>query len=63
MYAFAATIERFRQAYLERYFEVGTGDPEQLAAWRPIVAAIRLADGIPEIQDWLLAQIRDGLGM
>jgi aminoglycoside phosphotransferase (APT) family kinase protein len=52
------SIERFTEAYLERYFQLRPGDWGQLRAWRPVVAAVRLADSIPEIQAWLIAQIR-----
>ena len=58
---FRSRIEQFSQAYLERYFELRPGDPTQLVAWRPIVAAVRLSDNVPEIQEWLLEQIRIGL--
>ena len=55
-------VDQFRQAYLERYFELRPDDDrEQLAACRPVVAAMRLSDGILEIKDWLLEQIKTGL--
>ena len=54
-------IEHFSQAYLERYFELRPDDRTQLAAWRPIAAALRLSDDIPQIQAGLLEQIRIGL--
>ena len=53
-------VDRFAEAYLDRYFELNPGDRQQLAAWQPIVAAVRLSDGIPELEEWLLAQIRTG---
>jgi aminoglycoside phosphotransferase (APT) family kinase protein len=56
-------IDRFAEAYLERYFELRPGDRQQLAAWQPIVAAIRLCDNIPELEGWLLEQIRIGLDL
>jgi len=56
-------IDRFNEAYLERYFQINPGGQEQLAAWLPIVAAVRLNDGIPELQEWLLEQIRIGLAL
>jgi tRNA A-37 threonylcarbamoyl transferase component Bud32 len=56
-----AGIELFAEVYLEHYCELSPGDRQQLAAWSPIVAAVRLCDGIPEIEEWLLAQIRAGL--
>jgi len=54
-------IEQFSQSYLERYFELRPDDRTQLAAWRPIAAALRLSDDIPQIQTGLLEQIRIGL--
>lgn len=54
-------IDQFNQAYLEHYFKLRPGDQEQLVAWQPIVAAVRLSDNIPEIQEWSLEQIRIGL--
>ena len=59
----AAEVDRFRDAYLERYFELQPGDPSNLTAWRPIVAAVRLTDGIPELETWLVEQVRNGLGV
>jgi len=55
------SIDRFTEAYLKRYFQLRPDDRQQLAAWQPIVAAVRLADNIPGLQEWLLAQIRAGL--
>ena len=56
-----SSIERFTEVYLDRYFQLRPGDPQQLEAWRPIVAAVRLADDISELQEWLIAQVRAGL--
>jgi Ser/Thr protein kinase RdoA (MazF antagonist) len=61
--SYQALIEQFDRAYLERYFELRPGDQEQLVAWQPIVAAVRLSDSIPEIQEWLLEHIRMGLAL
>jgi aminoglycoside phosphotransferase (APT) family kinase protein len=52
-----ASIDLFNTAYLERYLELRPDDRKQLDAWRPIVAALRLSDNIPELQEWLLDQI------
>ncbi len=54
-------IDRFNEAYLGRYFQLRPGDRQELVAWQPIVAAVRLSDDIPELQGWLLEQIRTGL--
>jgi Ser/Thr protein kinase RdoA (MazF antagonist) len=61
--ALSSALDLFAKAYLERYQELRPYDQEDLRAWRPIVAAVRLADDIPELQDWLLAQIQAGLGL
>ena len=58
----SGVINRFKQFYLERYFQLRPGGQEQIETWWPIVAAVRLLDRIPEIQDWLLEQIRMSLG-
>jgi uncharacterized protein (TIGR02172 family) len=54
-------VDQFWEAYLEQYFTLSPADQEQIEKWWPIVSAIRLVDGIPEIQDWLLEQIRMSL--
>jgi len=54
----SGVVDSFNQFYLERYFELRPDGQEQIEAWWPIVSAVRLIDGIPEIQDWLLEQIR-----
>jgi len=54
-------VNRFMEAYLERYSTLRPTDQEQIKKWWPIVSAIRLLDNIPEIQDWLLEQIRTSL--
>jgi uncharacterized protein (TIGR02172 family) len=58
-----SVIDQFEKAYLERYFELRPGGQEQLAAWQPVVAAVRLSDEIPELQEWLLARVRTGLAL
>lgn len=58
--SYRAIIDPFYQAYLERYCQLASVDPQQLVAWQPIVAAVRLSDHVPE-QEWLLEQIRTGL--
>jgi hypothetical protein len=48
--------------YLDRYFQLLPGGQEQIEAWWPIVSAIRLLDNIPELEGWLLDQIRASVG-
>ena len=57
----SGVINKFNQFYLERYFQLRPGGQKQIDTWWPIVSAVRLLDRIPEIQDWLLEQIRMGL--
>ena len=54
-------INHFAKAYLQRYFQLRPGNQRELRAWQPIVAAVRLTDEIPGIQEWLIEQIRTGL--
>ncbi len=61
--AYRSRIDQFVEAYLERYFQLRPYDKQQLLAWQPIVAAVRLSDNIPGLQEWLLEQIRLGLAL
>ena len=61
--SYRSRIDQFVEAYLERYFQLRVDDQEQLVAWQPIEAAARLSDNIPELQEWLLEQIRVGLAL
>jgi aminoglycoside phosphotransferase (APT) family kinase protein len=59
---YRAQIERFTEAYLERYFALRPSGQQRLAAWRPIVAAARLGETGAEVPvEWLVAQVRGGL--
>jgi len=60
--AIRSVLEPFSQAYLERYFQIHPADQDELDAWMPVVTAVRLIEGIYDNQDWLLEQIRTGLG-
>jgi thiamine kinase len=42
--------------YLRRYFELRPGGEEEYRAWRPIVAAGRISEGIAGLEDWLRLQ-------
>jgi uncharacterized protein (TIGR02172 family) len=52
------TVDRFREVYLDRYFQLNQNGQDQIDRWWPIVSAIRLLDDIPELEDWLLEQIK-----
>jgi hypothetical protein len=49
-------VRLFHGAYLRRYFTLRPGGREEYGRWLPIVAAARLSENIPEIEQWLLAQ-------
>ena len=55
-------VEWYHRIYLRHYFRLRPGGEDEYRAWRPIVAAARMREGIVEIQDWLLSQVRVGLG-
>jgi len=56
-----AAIRWYHRMYLNRYFQLRPGGREEWRAWKPIVAAARLSESIPEIQEWLLGQVKAGL--
>ena len=55
-------VEWYHRIYLRHYFRLRPGGEDEYRAWRPIVAAARMSEGIAEIQDWLLSQVQAGLG-
>lgn len=57
----SSVIDPFTDAYLGRYQQLLPYDPQELAAWLPVVAAVRLCDEIPALETWLLEKIRTGL--
>ena len=58
--SYRSVIDQFNKTYLKRYFELLPGDQQQLEAWQPVMAAVRLAENIPGLQEWLLTQIKTG---
>jgi uncharacterized protein (TIGR02172 family) len=52
---FGFVVRWFHSIYLKEYFK-SDGDLTLYQAFFPIVAAARMAEGITELQDWLLAQ-------
>jgi aminoglycoside phosphotransferase (APT) family kinase protein len=54
-------VRRFVDFYLTHYFELKGSGREEYEAWRPIVAAARLSEGIEDLQEWLLGQVQVGL--
>ena len=54
--------KRFYQVYLEHYFGLAPkADWEEVQAWMPVVAAVRLREGIEEEEPILMRLIRQGL--
>jgi aminoglycoside phosphotransferase (APT) family kinase protein len=51
----------YHRIYLRHYFRLRPGGEDEYRAWRPIVAAARMGEGIAEIQNWLLSQVQAGL--
>jgi len=51
----------FHAAYLKRYFQLRPGNRQQLATWRPVIAAARLGENITDEQDRLIALVKAGL--
>ena len=51
----------FHQVYLDRYFQLRPDGREQLDAWLALNAAARLAEGIAEEQERLVAIVREHL--
>ena len=54
---------QFRNVYLEHYFRLRPEGRDQLAAWRPIIAAARLIEDIPGERERLIAQVRTCLSL
>ncbi len=48
----------FHRTYLNQYFAFLPGDKAEYLRWMPIVAAARLNEGIPEVENWLLTQVK-----
>ena len=48
-------------AYLRRYFQLCPGGEEEYQRWLPIVAAARLSDEIPELDNMLITQVERNL--
>jgi Ser/Thr protein kinase RdoA (MazF antagonist) len=53
-----AFIRVFHSAYLNQYFHLRPGGEEEYHRWLPIVAAVRLSEGIKEIESWLIQQAK-----
>ena len=49
-------VRLFHAVYLRRYFALRPAGRVEYGRWLPIVAAARLSENIPEVEQWLLAQ-------
>ncbi len=50
----------FHTIYIQRYFSILPGGENEYSRWLPIVAAARLSENIPELEEWLIAQVEKG---
>ncbi|WP_420629340.1 phosphotransferase family protein [Candidatus Leptofilum sp.] len=49
-------VRLFHRLYLRHYFSLRSEGRGEYGRWLPIVAAARLSENIPELEQWLLAQ-------
>jgi hypothetical protein len=42
---------------VKRYFELRPGGEAEYRAWWPIVAAGRMSEGVPGLEEWLRRQV------
>ncbi|MFW6183275.1 MAG: phosphotransferase family protein, partial [Chloroflexota bacterium] len=50
-------LKQYHRRYLRAYFRLQPGGLTEYRAWRPIVAAARMNEGIEALQRWLAAQV------
>lgn len=50
----------FHNTYIDHYFKLNPGGEAEYQQWLPIVAAARLSENIPEVEQWLIAQVERG---
>ncbi|GIV64072.1 MAG: aminoglycoside phosphotransferase family protein [Chloroflexota bacterium] len=56
-----AWVRLFHATYLRHYFNLRPGGKQEYARWLPIVAAARLSENIPELEEWLIRQSIQGM--
>lgn len=54
-------LRAYNRAYLQRYFELCPGGETEYRRWCPIIAAGRMSEDIPGLNDWLRKQVEIGL--
>ena len=57
----SAAMQLYHDSYLKRCLQAGDVDRDEYRRWFPILAAVRLNEGIDEQEDWLIQQVRQGL--
>ncbi len=55
-------VRCFHVIYLNRYFQLRPGGEKEYRRWLPVVAAARLSENIPEVEQWLLKQAENNDG-
>lgn len=54
--AIKASLRLFHALYLRHYFRIRPGGIAEYRRWLPVVAAARLSENIPELEQWLVTQ-------
>jgi uncharacterized protein (TIGR02172 family) len=54
-------IRIFHKGYIHRYFSLQPGGEAEYSRWLPIIAAARLSENIPELEAWLVGQVKNGI--
>ena len=54
--AMKASLRLFHTLYMQQYFRLRPGGMAEYRQWLPVVAAARLSENIPELEQWLVAQ-------
>lgn len=53
-----ALLSRYHAIYLGHYFRLRPGGEAEYQCWLPVVAAARLSENIPEVEEWLMLQVK-----
>lgn len=56
-----AYVKATHNTFIRRYFKLRPGGEAEYRGWLPIVAAARLSENIPELEQWLIAEVEKGL--
>lgn len=56
-----AFVKTIHAEYILHYFRLRPGGEQEYQRWLPIVAAARLSENIPELEQWLIVQAEMGL--